>query len=58
MERVRERTIISAEVEAEQRDALKQLAREHERSLSGEVRKAIGLYLRIAGNDDTEVRAA
>jgi hypothetical protein len=42
-----EKTIISAQVPGELRDELAQLARQHDLSLSDEIRKALRLHLRV-----------
>jgi hypothetical protein len=42
-----EKAIISAQVPSELRDAMANLAASHERSLSGEIRTAIALHLRV-----------
>ncbi len=49
MDRISEKTIISAPVATAQRDHLARLAAANERSLSGEVRRALDSYLRLAG---------
>jgi predicted transcriptional regulator len=47
------RTIVSAQVEADTRAALERLAREGDRSLSAQVRRALAEHLARA-NDETE----
>ena len=46
-----EKTIISAQMPTTVRDRLRHLADTNERSLSGEVRRAIDTYLRFADTD-------
>jgi hypothetical protein len=53
MDGTSEKTILSAQVATSQRDRLAHLAAAHERSLSGEVRRALDTYLRL--NEDPGV---
>jgi hypothetical protein len=45
---ISEKVILSAQVAATQRDRLADLAATNERSLSGELRRAVAIYLRLA----------
>ena len=47
MEGIDEKTILSAQVAVSQRDQLARLAAAHSRSLSGELRRAVDVYIRI-----------
>jgi hypothetical protein len=48
MEGMNKKVILSAQVPTVQRDRLAHLAAAHERSLRGEVRRALDTYLRLA----------
>ena len=58
MQQVREGVIVSAQVSREQREELERLAREGDRTLSQEIRRALSRYLRPAADEETQERRA